>query len=478
METEKKIMAIPDPTNAIVNITSSAENNAGFGTGFIIYRDQSGDYLLTCKHVVNAVGKETILADGVAAQEIASGSETGFDLAILRVEKSLPRQPLTLRIAQTPCGQFATRGHYCLPSETIIEGGYAKKADIRLSDMILGQIDAASRTELRDAEGRSVPAWWLDLPPNAKHLLQPGYSGAPVIETASGAVVGVVSISLDNGGRGLAISTQAIPLIWPNHPPDLFAAPAAQWPEPIINLDAERAAFDDIVSGKDRQTRLILVHGDSGMGKSHLVSMYEQIADTHHRQTILVDLKEQIGVDGCLSQIVRALGGVKAFPQFHAVKMELTKATHVSDEEKWELLTGHFFAEIEKHSAPQIILLFDAHDRDKPEASFKQWLAKILLPQLAQQDKLVVVVAGQDAVAPPKELKQCHHNFPLKGVSVDKFKQYVEHFQRELPAEQVKAIIEQIQLIHELLHGKPSEFAYFIKSRCDKARQQEASYAR
>jgi len=455
-------MAIPDLTNAIVKITSAAPNNDGFGTAFVIARDERGDYLLTCQHVIDDVGSETILADGIAAQLIASGSADGFDLAILRVEPSLSRQPLKLHVTQTPCGQFVTRGHYQIETQS--------GAAIRLSDNVVGQVDASSQTKLSEAGG-SVPAWWLDLPPDAKHLLQPGYSGAPIIETASGAVVGVVSIRFDGGGRGLAISTQAIALIWPNHPPDIFAAPAAQWPEPIINLDAERAAFTRIVSGDDPQTRLILVHGDSGMGKSHLVSMYEQIADAHHRQTILVDLREQIGVDSCLSQIVRALGGVKAFPQFHAIKMELTKATNVSDEEKWELLTGHFLAEIEKHPVAQVILLFDAHDRDKPEESFKQWLAKILLPQLAQQDKLVVVVAGQDAVAPPKELKQCHHNFPLQGVSVDKFEQYVKACRIDLSDSEIR-------LIHEVLRGKPSEFAYFVKSRRDKARQQEASYAR
>ena len=454
---------IPDLTDAIVKITSAAPNNDGFGTAFVIARDERGDYLLTCQHVVEAVGEATIRADGIAAQLIAKGSADGFDLAVLRVEPPLSRQPLRLCATQTPCSQFITQGHYHLKTPA--------GAAIRLSDTVSGQIDAASRTELRDATGRCVAAWWLDLPPDAKHLLQFGYSGAPLIETASGAVIGVVSIRFDGGGRGLAISTQAISLIWPNHPPDLFAAPAAQWPEPIINLDAERAAFTDIVSGNDRQTRLILVHGDSGMGKSHLVSMYEQIAGAHHRKTVLIDLKEQIGVDGCLAQIVRALGGVKAFPQFHAVKMELTKATHVSDEEKWELLTGHFFAEIEKHSAPQIILLFDAHDREKPEASFKQWLAKILLPQLAQQDKLVVVVAGQEPVAPPRELKQCHHNFPLQGVSVEKYEDYANACEISLPLEHIK-------LLHEAFHGKPSQFASFIRSRRDKAQQQEASYAR
>ena len=454
---------IPDLTDAIVKITSAAPNNDGFGTGFVVARDERGDYLLTCQHVVEAVGETTICADGVAAQLIAKGSADGFDLAVLRVEPPLSRQPLRLCATQTPCSQFITQGHYHLKTPA--------GAAIRLSDTVSGQIDAASRTELRDATGRCVAAWWLDLPPDAKHLLQFGYSGAPLIETASGAVIGVVSIRFDGGGRGLAISTQAISLIWPNHPPDLFAAPAAQWPEPIINLDAERAAFTDIVSGNDRQTRLILVHGDSGMGKSHLVSMYEQIAEAHHRQTILVDLREQIGVDGCLSQIVRALGGVKAFPQFHAVKIELMKAEGAQDKDKWEMLTGHFLAEIEKHSAPQIILLFDAHDRDKPEESFKQWLAKILLPQLAQQDKLVVVVAGQEPVAPPKELKLCHHNFPLTGVSVEKFEQYVK-------ACNLKLTQKEIRLLHEALRGKPSEFAYFVQGRLKKTQKQEASYAR
>ncbi len=463
---------IPDLTNAIVKITSSAEKNDHFGTGFVIYRDERGDYLLTCQHVINDVGGETIVADGSAARLIASGSAADFDLAIVRVEPPLSsRQPLKLRLAQTPCDQFITQGHYHLTTSA--------GATIRLSDRVSGQLDAASRTELRDAEGRSVPAWWLELPPDAKHLLQPGYSGAPVIETASGAVVGIVSIRFDNGGRGLAISTQAMKLIWPNHPADLFDAPQRlQWSEPIINLDAERAAFTRIVNGEDPQTRLILVHGESGMGKSHLVKMYEQIAEAYHRQTILVDLKEQVAVDTCLSQIVRALGGVKAFPQFNTIKMELTKAANASAEDKWELLTDHFFAELEQCQAAQIILVFDAHDREKPEESFKQWLAKILLPQLAQQTKLVVVVAGQEAVAPPKELKQCHHNFPLCGVSVEKFEQYVKACQSELPNEQVELIIAQIQLIHELLHGKPSEFAYFVRSRRDKARQQEAQYAR
>lgn len=101
-------------TDAIVKITSAAPNNSNFGTGFVIYRDECGDYLLTCQHVVEAVGDAMVLADGVEAQLIADG----FDLAIVRVEPPLSRQPLRLRVAHILCGQFVTRGHYHLTTQS------------------------------------------------------------------------------------------------------------------------------------------------------------------------------------------------------------------------------------------------------------------------------------------------------------------------------------------------------------------------
>lgn len=80
-------------------------------------------------------------------------------------------------------------------------------------------------------------------------------------------------------------------------------------------------------------------------------------------------------------------------------------------------------------------------------------------------------MAGQDAVAPPKALKQCHHNFPLKGVSVEKYEDYANACKVALP-------LEHIRLLHEAFHGKPSQFAYFIRDRREKANTQEAQYAR
>ncbi|GAK54552.1 GUN4-like protein [Candidatus Moduliflexus flocculans] len=459
----------PDLTNAIVNITSAAPDTVGFGTGFVIYRDQAGDYVLTCKHVVNAVGKETILADGIAAQEIASGSETGFDLAILRIEKSLPRQPLVLRMAQTPCGQFVTRGHYSLSSDTITEGGYTKKADIRLSETLIGQLDAASRTELREADGCSVSAWWLDLPPNAKHLLQPGYSGAPLIETTSGAVVGVISIRFDGGGRGLAISTQAIRLIWPNHPANLFAESAAQWPEPIINLDAERAAFDDIVSGKDRQTRLILVHGAyEGMGKSYLIRIYKHIAESHQRRPFFLKVNAQISVEECLKKIVLHFGGISQFKNYERVRLDLLKSD-LSAEQKWDMLTEYLFLDFEQsHASSQIVLLFDEYNPDKPEASFKHWLTQTVLSYVAYQQNMVVVIAGREKVVPPESLHISHHAFSLSGVTIEQFEKFLKTYDYTLQPREM-------DIAFKVSQGRPFFLASFVQS--EMKRQQEARHA-
>lgn len=461
-----------DLTHAIVKITSRAEQNTNFGTGFVIYRDQRGDYVLTCKHVVNAVGRETLAVDGRPAAEVVSGQEDGIDLAVLRVEPPLACTPLKLSASLTPCGEFVTRGWYSFSTSTYRENGYSASAVISLSETLTGRLEAQQQTLLKDAAGQCVPAWQLELP-NASYVLQPGYSGSPVVDTLSARVIGVITIRKDQGQRGLAIAAQALELLWPQRPPDLFDAPQlSQEQQPVINLEAERAAFTHIVSGEDAQTRLLLVHGEAGMGKSHLVRVYEQIAETRQRKTIFVDLKEQLSVELCLANIVSKLGGLDDFQRYNSAKMESLKAVNVPDESKWELLTAHFFADLKQYqAASQIILIFDAYDREKPEESFKRWLTAILLPQLASQTRLVVVIAGQEKVAPPRELMRCHQNFPLTGVSVEKYQDYAAACRIELP-------FEDIQLLHEAFDGKPSQFAYFIEKRRKKSQQQEARYAR
>lgn len=458
-----------DLTHAIVKITSRAEQNDNFGTGFVIYRDRDGDYVLTCKHVVNAVGREHIAVDGHPAQEIACGREDALDLAVLRVEPSLNRLPLALSASLTPCGEFVTRGYFNLSTSTYREDGYSATADISLSQNLTGRLDLQSPPSLEDEAGHCVSAWWLELP-NAEYALQPGYSGSPVVDRSSGKVIGIISIRTDQGERGLAIAAQALELLWPQRPADLFVAPQIpQAEKPIINLDEERAAFTRIVRGEDTQTRLLLVHGEPGMGKTHLVRMYERIAAAYDRKTIFVDLEEQMSVERCLAGMVLKLGGSAIFPHYNKAKMQVIQAANATDEDKWELLTDCFFTDL-KQSQSAIILIFDAYDGEKPEESFKRWLTDILLPLLAHQTRLVVVIAGQEPVTSPRELTRCHHNFPLTGVSVEKYQDYAAACQIELS-------LQEIELIHEVLGGKPAEFAYFIQNRQAKSQPREARYA-
>ena len=461
----------PDLTDAIVKITSSAAGNANFGTGFVIHRDAAGDYVLTCQHVVNAVGAAALRVEEQPAERVAGGDEEGFDLAVLRVAPGrLHARPLRLSATRTPCGQFVTRGYYRLNASTYSEDGYSVAGAIPLSETLSGRLALQQQTAVEQA-GRRAPAWWLELP-NAAYALQPGYSGAPVVDTASDRVIGIISIRRDAGQRGLAISAQALEFIWPQGPADLLdARPRPQAQQPVINLEAEREAFTRIVAGEDRQTRLLLVHGDSGMGKTYLVGMYAQIARAHDRKTIMLDLRDQLSVEDCLRQIVMKLGGFAHFPNYNQAKMEVIKAANARDEDKWELLTGHLFVDLEAYqAAAQIILLFDAYDREKPEESFKRWLTGILLPLLAHQTRLVVVIAGQEPVAPPQALIRCHRTLPLTGVSVETYQDYAAACQIELP-------LDHIRLLHEAFGGNPSQFAYFIRGRQTRAPQQEARRA-
>src|SRR5215471_4987408 len=90
----------PDLRNSVFLILSSADNNSSFGTGFVIHQDEQAAYLLTCAHVVQDVGSETIVIKRIQAKVIASGSEYGIDLAVLRVE-GLPTKPPPLPLSTT-----------------------------------------------------------------------------------------------------------------------------------------------------------------------------------------------------------------------------------------------------------------------------------------------------------------------------------------------------------------------------------------
>jgi hypothetical protein len=193
--------------DAIILITSRDSTYKNFGTGFVIYREQQVTYVLTCAHVVRDVGgQENVIADGIPAQVIALGENDGFDLAVLEVEGLSEKQQLSLRASGEKGQRFIVAGHYLQGSNI-------------LSRKISGQFGDQVRlvSKKRNAQ---TNAWDLEI--KGKYRLQPGYSGSPVVDEASGNVLGVAIQRLGDGETGLAISIEALTKIWQEMPSQLI----------------------------------------------------------------------------------------------------------------------------------------------------------------------------------------------------------------------------------------------------------------
>lgn len=81
---------------SIVLISSSRpESSDVIGTGFLIHKGLRTIYILTCAHVIKAVGGEkSIQVYGKPAKLLASSNIDDFDLAIIQVEhQNLTNRP-------------------------------------------------------------------------------------------------------------------------------------------------------------------------------------------------------------------------------------------------------------------------------------------------------------------------------------------------------------------------------------------------
>ncbi|MEH2261214.1 trypsin-like peptidase domain-containing protein [Nostoc sp.] len=182
---------------SIVLVTSSDPKTNHFGTGFVIRQTISVAHILTCAHVIDDVGGvEQVMVDGQNATVVDSGKDLGLDIAILRVE-TLWNKPA-----------LQTQGDAQKGRPVIIAGFqlYAKSHLIRSLRGILG-----NQQGLQVNSGERIPVW--DLQVVDDYNLESGYSGSPIVDEATGKVLGIVSHK--QGGRtGLAISIEALDKIW------------------------------------------------------------------------------------------------------------------------------------------------------------------------------------------------------------------------------------------------------------------------
>lgn len=227
--------------------------------------------------------------------------------------------------------------------------------------------------------------------------------------------------------------------------------------EPRMNLDKELDAFKKIATGENTQTRLILVTGAGGMGKSYLLSLYQRVADENNLDVIFFGLGQQISVHNCLNQIVARFG----CEHFHFYGEFLInhpyKPLPPAEEKGWQSnLTREFFRDVSQcpNKSP-IVVFFDQYEKADP--IFKNWLTQIFLPSISDRYPIITVVSGREEIDPLPFVKGCRH-FPLIGVNVDWYQQYAKDCNVELDSKD-------INLLHEVLKGRPKEFVEYVKTK-------------
>lgn len=171
------------------------------GSGFVIRRVGDGAQVVTCAHVVRALGTDGLQVAALPATVVSDLSSQGVDLAVLLVPGLTEAPPFDL--ARGVKGDLVT----LLGFEPGGGGPVAVPRAARLA--------AASVTALG---GRNRPSWQLELEAGQGEI-EGGHSGGPVVHRLTGKVVAVVAMGPDKpGGRdGVAVAIENLRL-WSEAP--------------------------------------------------------------------------------------------------------------------------------------------------------------------------------------------------------------------------------------------------------------------
>ena len=225
---------------------------------------------------------------------------------------------------------------------------------------------------------------------------------------------------------------------------------------PRVNLDDELAVFEKIVIGQDTQTRLLTVHGESGVGKSRLLEECRELADANKVGHLSILLGSQLSIEDCLHQIVSFIG-LTHFDHYHeCLDAGRPQPFTRTAEQEWRTkLTNAFARDCSSLSSQNLLVIF-FDQYEKADYVFKDWLNRVLLPTVLNLP-LLIFVAGQEEINPKPSWPNQQHFF-LTGLSVEHFVQYAEACQVSLD----RFLIEEC---HKLLQGRPNDFVTYIASK-------------
>lgn len=188
---------LTDIAASVLSISASENDFKKCGTGFVVRRDDANTYVVTCAHVVNKNARiQVSTADGAyTADLLESGADHGIDMAVLRIREVLDNAPLLMQPTGTPGLNVRVVGFRRLNSTSLT----------RIT------LDAAIGRETTIVENsRECKAWELLV---TDGTLVEGCSGAPVVDVASGRVVGIAVLKEGNN-LGLALGIENLVPVW------------------------------------------------------------------------------------------------------------------------------------------------------------------------------------------------------------------------------------------------------------------------
>ncbi|MEM8640049.1 MAG: trypsin-like peptidase domain-containing protein [Cyanobacteria bacterium P01_G01_bin.54] len=241
----------PDHLQAsIVLIRSCEPENPVFGTGFVIGRLRAETLVLTCAHVVDDVGIETIKVENCPAHLWRSGVDQGIDLAILKVAGLGDRHPLG----------FSNQAR---PGQAIWTAGFQPEGEAISLRALTGQLGQERQYVTPQFAPERIDAWELKI--DDDWGLQPGYSGSPVLLGDRETVVAIVRCRYGEGQTGVAVSTHCLKQLW--QPVDRH-----QLHKTLLKLgySAQARLFTKAI--KRHAVAAFLIHGDLGYGQRWLLN--------------------------------------------------------------------------------------------------------------------------------------------------------------------------------------------------------------
>ncbi|GHO63501.1 hypothetical protein KSC_023930 [Ktedonobacter sp. SOSP1-52] len=218
--------------NSVVLITSGADGNNVYGTGFVVHRDEQGTYLLTCTHVIDDVGgKELVRVNNIPAKVITSAPVDGADVAVLLVVGLADKPILGPYVNSIKSEALEFAGYYHLD-----DNPKKKLVFKRFRGSFTGVIQAGMTLNTL------VPFWEIEV--EGKDELRPGNSGSPVVNK-NNYVIGIVNTRLADKKRGWVTPIRVLEDIWPEMSPDLFVQRTDDTSEETTQLAFDYLDIDD-----------------------------------------------------------------------------------------------------------------------------------------------------------------------------------------------------------------------------------------